>query len=192
MATKRPQNRCSQCGYTWYPRGKNISLRCPNCGHTGVKLVAGGAASVGALVLWAALSSGGKTPPSQPSPPPNAVVVAADISGASDLASDPASDVEQVNQYPAGDPLPQDEVDSTEGALPGTNSSTDSVGISEPVIEAPQPPKLKEYYSLVVGSDGKIQTLVVKAVDTDGARRVLRDFRGNPRIIEGPSETEEW
>lgn len=30
--TKRPQNRCSECGYTWYPRGKNLSRWCPYCG----------------------------------------------------------------------------------------------------------------------------------------------------------------
>lgn len=30
--TKRPLNRCRQCGYTWYPRGKSVSARCPRCG----------------------------------------------------------------------------------------------------------------------------------------------------------------
>ena len=30
--TRRPQNICKNCGYTWYPRGKSISLYCPNCG----------------------------------------------------------------------------------------------------------------------------------------------------------------
>jgi len=30
--TLRPQNRCSRCGYSWYPRGNNVSLRCPSCG----------------------------------------------------------------------------------------------------------------------------------------------------------------
>jgi len=28
----RPQNRCSECGYTWFPRGRNTSRRCPGCG----------------------------------------------------------------------------------------------------------------------------------------------------------------
>jgi predicted RNA-binding Zn-ribbon protein involved in translation (DUF1610 family) len=27
----RPQNVCKECNYTWYPRGKNVSLQCPNC-----------------------------------------------------------------------------------------------------------------------------------------------------------------
>jgi RNA polymerase subunit RPABC4/transcription elongation factor Spt4 len=30
--TKRPQNMCYNCWYTWYPRGKYISNTCPNCG----------------------------------------------------------------------------------------------------------------------------------------------------------------
>jgi hypothetical protein len=29
--TKRTQNVCKDCGYTWYPRGKNLSLQCPKC-----------------------------------------------------------------------------------------------------------------------------------------------------------------
>lgn len=29
--TRRPKNICEDCHYTWHPRGKNVSLRCPNC-----------------------------------------------------------------------------------------------------------------------------------------------------------------
>lgn len=38
QSTYRPQNTCHSCGYTWYPRGKDVSLRCPNCGsyETGI------------------------------------------------------------------------------------------------------------------------------------------------------------
>jgi len=31
-STKRPLNSCSSCHYTWYPRGHNVSCRCPRCG----------------------------------------------------------------------------------------------------------------------------------------------------------------
>lgn len=31
MSTKRPRNACRGCGYSWYPRGKDVSLTCPNC-----------------------------------------------------------------------------------------------------------------------------------------------------------------
>ena len=30
--SKRPQNACSRCGHTWFPRGKNVSSCCPRCG----------------------------------------------------------------------------------------------------------------------------------------------------------------
>lgn len=35
----RPQNTCHDCNYTWYPKGKNVSLRCPRCGSPSVGLV---------------------------------------------------------------------------------------------------------------------------------------------------------
>lgn len=34
--TLRSQNRCSACGYTWFPRGKGVSLSCPGCGSRNV------------------------------------------------------------------------------------------------------------------------------------------------------------
>jgi predicted RNA-binding Zn-ribbon protein involved in translation (DUF1610 family) len=36
--TKHPQNACRRCNYTWYPRGKHISHRCPRCGSQNVEL----------------------------------------------------------------------------------------------------------------------------------------------------------
>jgi uncharacterized OB-fold protein len=51
-ATKRPQNKCKSCGYTWYPRGKSISIKCPNCGGGKISTVGswGGVVVVGFLV----------------------------------------------------------------------------------------------------------------------------------------------
>lgn len=37
--TKRPQNKCKSCGYTWYPRGKSLSKKCPNCGGKNISTV---------------------------------------------------------------------------------------------------------------------------------------------------------
>jgi hypothetical protein len=36
--TKRPLNHCRACGYTWYPRGHNVSACCPRCGGPEVEL----------------------------------------------------------------------------------------------------------------------------------------------------------
>ena len=32
MKTKRPLNECKECGYTWHPRGHDVSKSCPSCG----------------------------------------------------------------------------------------------------------------------------------------------------------------
>lgn len=37
--TQRPQNRCKECAYTWFPRGRDRSLKCPNCGAGAVGIV---------------------------------------------------------------------------------------------------------------------------------------------------------
>jgi hypothetical protein len=36
--TKRPLNKCTACGKTWYPRGGNLSSRCPKCGSGKTKI----------------------------------------------------------------------------------------------------------------------------------------------------------
>jgi hypothetical protein len=39
METYRPQNACEDCGYSWHPRGKDLSLKCPSCSSTNVVIV---------------------------------------------------------------------------------------------------------------------------------------------------------
>lgn len=74
--TKRPQNRCGRCGDTWYPRGSNVSSKCPKCGSTGPITAIGGRAGgpsvpgclaiLGSLsVIWAfnsVVCQGGRPP----------------------------------------------------------------------------------------------------------------------------------
>ena len=54
-STKQPQNKCETCQYTWYPRGKSRSLKCPSCGSRNVKVLGGccGPAALLALSLFA-------------------------------------------------------------------------------------------------------------------------------------------
>ena len=54
--TLRPQNKCGSCGYTWHPRGKNQSPRCPACGSGSTRIVAPSliaSALAGLVFLWA-------------------------------------------------------------------------------------------------------------------------------------------
>ena len=36
--TKRPKNKCGDCGNTWYPKGRDVSKKCPECGSENVKM----------------------------------------------------------------------------------------------------------------------------------------------------------
>lgn len=38
QSTKRPPNKCNDCGDTWYPRGRDLSHKCGNCGSTDISL----------------------------------------------------------------------------------------------------------------------------------------------------------
>ncbi len=64
---KRPLNLCGQCGHTWYPRGHNVSPKCPQCGNSAGNTVSQGRAGLSgcgcvilvivALIVWRASSS---------------------------------------------------------------------------------------------------------------------------------------
>lgn len=51
MANKRSKNKCKSCGYTWYPKGKNLSRKCPDCGSREVTYSSGGCC--GLIILLA-------------------------------------------------------------------------------------------------------------------------------------------
>lgn len=61
--TKRPQNVCKSCGYTWYPRGKSVSLKCPKCGGGKVSIAGGGLFAGILLVIGAVALFGGHGKP---------------------------------------------------------------------------------------------------------------------------------
>lgn len=55
-ATKRSQNKCLDCKYTWYPKGKDLSARCPECASINVTYA--GTGLLGQLGLGAAIVVG--------------------------------------------------------------------------------------------------------------------------------------
>lgn len=68
MGTLNPKNKCATCSYSWYPRGKARSLRCPSCSSTDVEIVRMSASGVGgvglavaALVVFAIFRNSDKT-----------------------------------------------------------------------------------------------------------------------------------
>jgi hypothetical protein len=52
---QRPRNICRYCSYTWYPRGHDLSRRCPRCGRLNVGIdptwMATGGGGCGAAVI---------------------------------------------------------------------------------------------------------------------------------------------
>lgn len=64
-ATKRSQNKCNSCRYTWYPKGKDLSRECPNCKSKDVKIVGPGLGSIlsgiGAIVVAILIFGGNKS-----------------------------------------------------------------------------------------------------------------------------------
>jgi hypothetical protein len=54
--TKRAQNACKDCGYTWFPRGKDLSRTCPRCGGSIVACDTRGYTIVVGLVIAIAVA----------------------------------------------------------------------------------------------------------------------------------------
>lgn len=63
--TLRSQNKCKDCGYTWFPRGKDLSLVCPKCGGGDVKKVSSGTflgLVVIAVIVYVAIHNSSSAP----------------------------------------------------------------------------------------------------------------------------------
>ncbi len=62
-ATKRSLNKCVDCKYTWYPKGKDLSARCPECASVNVKYAGMGLLGqlgMGAVIVVGLLIFSGK------------------------------------------------------------------------------------------------------------------------------------
>lgn len=60
--TLRSQNKCRDCGYTWYPRGKNLSRACPDCGSREVRIVVNWLPPLAVAILFGWVFLGGHGP----------------------------------------------------------------------------------------------------------------------------------
>jgi len=69
MATKRPLNKCLDCNHTWYPKGRDLAVKCTVCKSVNVEYAESGGL-LEKLVGWAIIlfvvvlifASGGKSP----------------------------------------------------------------------------------------------------------------------------------
>ena len=114
--------------------------------------------------------------------------VLGDITG--DLQPGPARDV-------VGPDVSLEEIDSIsasaaqDGDLPSQSGEappmTDEQAIAGGLLGSDEPPPLQTYYIEVMRGPEASEILELEATSPEHALKILRDFRGNPRVLQGPS-----
>lgn len=64
---------------------------------------------------------------------------------------------------------------------------TDEEAIAGGLLGSDEPPPLQTYYIEVMRGPETSEILELEATSAEHAMRILRDFRGNPRVVQGPS-----
>lgn len=95
--TLRSQNKCNDCRYTWYPRGKNLSRVCPNCGSENVAIVVNWTPLIAVAAIGLYVAFGGK-PSNGPVTGDTSATPAESISP--ETAGQAAAPVDQVTTSP--------------------------------------------------------------------------------------------
>jgi len=116
--TLRSQNKCNDCRYTWYPRGKNLSRVCPSCGSENVAIVVNWTPviAVAAIGLYLAFGNSGSNAPAADVQPAASVEVAAPV------ASEPQ---DAVVPEPTPAPVTQ-RAEKQENVIESSSASTSS------------------------------------------------------------------
>lgn len=147
--TKRPQNRCKSCGYTWYPRGKSLSPKCPNCGSGETRIV--GTGLIAGLIMLGVIaaifghSNSGHTPTREPTIPVATEASGTDAASSVGAQSEASTDVASVpiavgtatdEQVPVAASSVSTVPAQVEAASPDPTSSPD-IGQIAPATKAP-------------------------------------------------------
>ncbi len=73
-----------------------------------------------------------------------------------------------------------------------TNSPTEIINSKEDGLINNKSNVLLIYYAEVLNIDGSTQTIQLNAISEEKAREIIKDFRGNPEILQGPSLQPSW
>lgn len=92
-ATKRPLNKCGDCGHTWYPKGRSISLKCPACHGKNTKRAGIGLGAAILIIAGLALFGGGKKDNSHEAAAPDVSPASAVTESAPDISTAPNAQV---------------------------------------------------------------------------------------------------
>ena len=87
---------------------------------------------------------------------------------------------------PVGAPPMEEGAALTDGLLGPAPMAAAEGGDAAPAASAPGAP-IRSYYVEVEVAPGQVQMLQLNAESPEHARAILRDFRGDPRILRGPS-----
>ena len=144
--TLRSQNKCADCGYTWYPRGKNLSSACPRCksskvGYAGPGLLA----CLAVLALFYVFGHNSSNPTPQSTAP---VALVEESTAASPATSSAEAPVTASMAAPAPEPTPSPPKGDAAAVKPSPEPPVASLRTAEsPVIEPPRQDEAKRVYT---------------------------------------------
>lgn len=142
-ATKRSLNKCVDCKYTWYPKGKDLSARCPECGSVNVKYA--GIGILGQLGMGAAIIvvlyifSGNEKSPAQSTLDGNAAGEQLFPSGSATVDAPPVGGVDPVNNLPLNP--------GQYGTPNGSKKSLGALNVAPPVSQQKISNSVEKIYS---------------------------------------------
>ncbi len=182
--TKRPKNVCGSCGYRWYPRGKNLSRKCPNCGSGSVSITlfekVQGAIAVLAIVFvgFVVLLS--------------LVPNAEEHSGSPSPRSSRSGTSHEAEQLPAAHPDPLSEAPDPVEPEAREEESQEPDPESLEVVSSPSPAPVPDLevasvYGAVVGSSYWAKGKVVNKGDATATGVVVR-----VQLLDGEVVTAKW
>ena len=143
------QLNCGNCGYAWMPRGKEYSLRCPECGallpdRSGGRGISSYVliifvfvvAPVGIYLLWPKLFGQPPLPPAA-APPVEVIQPAANPAAPAVVPSDPKSAVPKVvdKPDPKPEPTPEPQPTAAEVAAKDDKTAARKLALVKPFIK---------------------------------------------------------
>lgn len=149
------------------------------------------------FLVWWAMQPSAQSPDQAPAPAATAAGtkpgqgadgVLGDITGdlqpgkAREVAA-PEVSLEEIDSI-SNPPAPDGDASLQSGDPP---PMTDEQAIAGGLLDSDEPPPLQTYYIEVVRGPDASEILELEATSPEHAMRILRDFRGNPRVVQGPS-----
>lgn len=175
--TLRSQNKCNDCRYTWYPRGKNLSRMCPSCGSENVGIVVNWAPLLAVAAIGLYVAFGGKSNDSTASSE-------ASLAPTGTLAPAQAADQGAALAEPVAAPPPSGGVEWVEVIEPAKTAEPSETEVPAQPAPAQETPVAAAPAALAPVPSLKVEEY--ERVYTDEEIAALEDqkqYRGNDPIV---------